>query len=171
MVGFPHWPLTDKNARPRVLSRRRCTQRTGRKPPSFRTLPPVGERGPPSARGVTTATTDLPSPGYVAIMIEMIHDVRIIPLEAVRICHRTFTNARIRRPLGRHTHGVETTNLNRQDSVPRQVSSPAARPQTFPAERQDASHRAFPPRTDPETILYEFTVDDSRDLYEPWTAH
>ena len=99
---------------------------------------------------------------YVAIAIEMIHDVRIIPLD-------TFVNKRPHLPsnvqqwLGDargHWEGntlvVETTNFTDKTRF-RNTSDKLRLTERFT-------------RTDPDTILYEFTVDDPATYTKPWTA-
>ncbi len=99
---------------------------------------------------------------YVAIAIEMIHDVRIIPLD-------TFMNKRPHLPsnlqqwLGDargHWEGntlvVETTNFTDKTRF-RNTSDKLRLTERFT-------------RTDPDTILYEFTVYDPATYTKPWTA-
>ena len=107
------------------------------------------------------------SPGYVMILVEMVHDARIIPIFA------SATEARAnRRPevlqqymgdsVGWYEDGalvVETINVNPQQM---QQSSTAITENGRVTER-------FTRYSDSE-IVYRFTVEDS-DLYsQPWTA-
>jgi hypothetical protein len=97
-------------------------------------------------------------PGYVAIMVEMIHDVRIIPLDT-----RPHLPSGVRQWLGDsrgHWEGntlvVDTTNFT--DKTRFRGSS----------ENLHLTERFT--RTDPDTILYEYTVNDSATWTKPWTA-
>jgi len=96
--------------------------------------------------------------GYVAIMVEMIHDVRIIPLDG-----RPHLPSGVRQWLGDargHWEGntlvVETTNFT--DKTRFRGSS----------ENLRLTERFT--RTDPDTILYEYTVNDPATWTKPWTA-
>ena len=96
--------------------------------------------------------------GYVAIMVEMIHDVRIIPLDG-----RPHLPSGVRQWLGDargHWEGntlvVETTNFT--DKTRFRGSS----------ENLRLTERFT--RTDPDTILYEYTVHDPATWTKPWTA-
>jgi len=98
------------------------------------------------------------APGYVVILVEMIHDARIIPLDS-----RPHVNAGIRQWMGDsrgHWEGntlvVETTNFNDKTRFQR------AGPNMHLVERFT--------RTAPDTITYEFTVDDPSAFAKPWTA-
>ncbi len=95
-------------------------------------------------------------PGYVVILIEMIHDVRIIPLDG-----RPHLPQNIRQWLGDsrgHWEGktlvVDTTNFT--DKTPFRGS-----------DRNLHLVERFT-RTDAETILYEFTVDNPTAFTRYW---
>jgi hypothetical protein len=97
-------------------------------------------------------------PGYVTIVVEMIHDARIIPLDG-----RPHLPQNVRLWLGDsrgHWEGntlvVETTNFT--DKTPFQGSGKDMRL----VERFT--------RTAPDTILYQFTVNDPATFAKPWTA-
>jgi hypothetical protein len=97
-------------------------------------------------------------PGYVTILVEMIHDVRIIPLDT-----RPHVDANVRQWMGDprgHWEGntlvVETTNFNDKTRFQR------AGQNMHLVERFT--------RTAPDTITYEFTVDDPSAFTRPWTA-
>jgi hypothetical protein len=97
-------------------------------------------------------------PGYVVIFIEMIHDVRIIPLDG-----RPHFPQRIRQWLGDsrgHWEGntlvVDTTNFTDKTHF-------------RGADRNLHLIERFT-RVDPSTILYEFTVDDPTVFTKPWKA-
>jgi hypothetical protein len=96
--------------------------------------------------------------GYVAILQEMIHEVRIVPLDG-----RPHLPANIRSWMGDsrgHWEGntlvVDTTNfIGKSDLAPFDQN-------LHLVERFK--------RVDPDTILYEFTVDDPTVFTKPWSA-
>ena len=97
-------------------------------------------------------------PGYVTILVEMIHDTRVIPLDG-----RPHLPAGIRQWMGDprgHWEGntlvVETTNFNDQTRFQRSSQNMRL------VERFT--------RTAPNTIMYEFVVDDPATFTRPWTA-
>ena len=97
-------------------------------------------------------------PGYVAIVVEMIHDVRMIPTDG-----RPHLPSNIRQWLGDsrgHWEGntlvVDTTNFN--DKTRYRGST----------ENMHLTEKFT--RVDADTILYEFTVDDPATFTKPWTA-
>src|SRR5580658_780055 len=98
------------------------------------------------------------TPDYVMITIEMIHDVRIIPL--VVLLHLPPS---MRKWLGdsvghweNNTLVVDTTNFTDQTHF-------------HGSDRNLHLIERFT-RTGPETILYQFTVDDPTAFVKPWTA-
>jgi hypothetical protein len=98
------------------------------------------------------------SPGYVTILVEMIHDARIIPID-----QRPHVDAGVRQWMGDprgHWEGntlvVETTNFNDKTRFQRSGAN------MHLVERFT--------RTAPDTITYEFTVDDPSAFTKPWTA-
>ena len=102
------------------------------------------------------------TPGYVVILIEMIHDARIIPLDG-----RPHTNRGIRQWLGDSrgrwegdTLVVETTNLTQVAG--RSVTVYGASETTHLIERFT--------RVDENTIDYEFTLTDPTEYHSDWTA-
>jgi hypothetical protein len=97
-------------------------------------------------------------PGYVAIDIEMIHDVRIIPTDG-----RPHLPPEIRQWMGDsrgHWEGntlvVDTTNFTDKTR--------------YRGSTQNMHLTEKFTRMDPDTILYEFTVDDPGTFTKPWTA-
>jgi hypothetical protein len=103
------------------------------------------------------------SPGYVAIVVEMIHDVRIIPVVSGPSDGRPHLPSNVRQWLGDprgHWEGntlvVETTNFTGKTRF-RNTSDKLRLTERFT-------------RTDADTILYEFTVDDPATYTKPWTA-
>jgi hypothetical protein len=98
------------------------------------------------------------SPGYVMILTEMIHDVRVIPLDG-----RPHVSPNIRQWLGDsrgHWEGntlvVETTNFNGKN------------PLRGSSENMHVTERFT--RADADTILYKFTVEDESTWASTWTA-
>jgi hypothetical protein len=97
-------------------------------------------------------------PGYVAILNEMFHDVRVIPVDG-----RSHLPQNIRQWRGDsigHWEGntlvVDTTNFTNQT------------PFHGSTENLHVVERFT--RTSAETILYEFTVDDPATWVKPWSA-
>jgi hypothetical protein len=97
-------------------------------------------------------------PGYAVILVEMIHDARIIPIDS-----RPHVDSKIRGWLGDsrgHWEGntlvVETTNFNDKTRFQRA------------SENMKLVERFT--RTAPDTVMYEFTVDDPSAFTKPWTA-
>jgi hypothetical protein len=96
--------------------------------------------------------------GYVIIVVEMIHDARIIPID-----NRPHIPGTVRQWLGNsvgHWEGntlvVETSNFT--DKTPFQSSS------------KDMKLTERFTRTDADTLTYEFTIDDPSTYLRPWTA-
>src|SRR5216684_2496797 len=97
-------------------------------------------------------------PGYVVILTEMIHDVRIVPLDG-----RPHLPQHIRKWLGDSrgrwdgsTLVVDTTNFTDKTH--------------FRGADQNLHLIERFTRVDPNTILYEFTVDDPAAFTKPWKA-
>jgi hypothetical protein len=98
------------------------------------------------------------TPDAIVIRIEMIHDVRIIPLDG-----RPHVGENIRELMGDsrgHWEGntlvVDTTNFSDQTDFRN-------------AGRNMHLTERFT-RVDPDTILYEFTVDDPTTFTRPWSG-
>ena len=96
--------------------------------------------------------------GYVMILVEMIHDVRIIPID-----NRSHLPGEVRQWLGNavgHWEGntlvVETTNFTDKAS--------------FRGSSKDMKLIERFTRTDPDTLMYEFTIDDPSTYIRPGTA-
>jgi hypothetical protein len=115
--------------------------------------------GPPMLAGAYNNNYQIVQiPGYVMILVEMIHDVRIIPLDG-----RPQLPQNVRQWTGSyrgHWEGetlvVETTNFNGKN--PFQGSS----------ENMRLTERFT--RVDKNTIRYQFTVDDPSTWTRPWSA-
>jgi hypothetical protein len=98
------------------------------------------------------------APGYVMILVEMIHDVRIIPTDG-----RPHLAFNVRQWLGDsrgHWEGgtlvVETTNFSDKNSF-------------HGSDSQMKLIEKFT-RTGPDTIMYEFTVQDPTAFTRDWTG-
>ena len=98
------------------------------------------------------------APGYVAMLNEMIHDVRMIPLDG-----RPHIGPRIRQWRGDSrgrwegtTLVVETTNFTEKTN--------------FNGSTEDVRVIERFTRVAPDTLNYEFTVSDPRSYARPWTA-
>ena len=123
-----------------------------------------GRAGPPINSGGYNNNIQLfQTPGYVAILNEQIHSVRVIPLDG-----RPHLGSGIRQWMGDsrghwedETLVVETTNFNGKYAQ-------AGRPTLTSSERQSLIERFT--RMDAETLLYEYTVTDLATWADPWTA-
>jgi hypothetical protein len=98
------------------------------------------------------------APGYVMILFELAHDVRIIPLDG-----RPHLASSVRQWIGDSrgrwegdTLVVETTNFNGKN------------PLRDSAENMRVIERFT--RVDAENIRYQFTIDDKSTWTKPWTA-
>jgi len=98
------------------------------------------------------------APGYVMILVEMVHDARIIPLDG-----RPHVAAPVREWLGDsrgHWEGntlvVETTNFNEKTR--------------FRGADENLKLVERFTRTNPDIITYEFTVSDPTAFTKPWSA-
>jgi len=98
------------------------------------------------------------SPGYVMILVEMIHDVRIIPLDG-----RPHASPHIRQWMGDprgHWEGetlvVETTNFSGKN------------PLRDSGENMRVIERFT--RVSDDTIQYTFTIEDESTWVRPWSA-
>lgn len=98
------------------------------------------------------------TPGYVMILVEMIHDARIIPLDG-----RPHVAPSVRQWLGDsrgrwegNTLVVETTNFNDKSG--------------FRGADENLKLVERFTRSQPGTITYEFTVSDPTAFTKPWSA-
>jgi hypothetical protein len=127
---------------------------------------PIGSRciimagaGPPMMNAGYNANYQIvQAPGYVMILTEMIHDVRIIPLDG-----RPQPNQKVRQWTGvsrgrweGQTLVVETANFNGKN------------PFRGASENMRVTERFT--RTAEDTILYKFTIDDAATWAKPWSA-
>ncbi len=114
---------------------------------------------PPVSTGYNNTYQILQTPGYVAILVENIHDVRIIPLDG-----RAPLDERIRQWNGDsrgHWEGetlvVETGNFSDETE------------HRFPSSKNLRAVERFT-RVDENTIHNEFTIEDPATYTKPWTA-
>jgi hypothetical protein len=157
----PLSPEGQKRAAERAEARRRMgapTDAVQNQPLSVRCI--IMDRiGPPMLAGAYNNNYQIVQvPGYVMILVEMIHDVRIIPLDG-----RPQLPQNVRQWTGSYrghwdgeTLVVETTNFNGKN--PFQGSS----------ENMRLTERFT--RVDEHTIRYQFTVDDPSTWTKPWSA-
>jgi len=98
------------------------------------------------------------SPGYVTILIEMIHDARVIPLDGSS--HITSSVRQWRGDSRGHweadTLVVETTNFTGKTAF------------RGSGEKMRVIERFK--RMDADTLLYQYTVDDPSSFEKPWTV-
>jgi hypothetical protein len=106
----------------------------------------------------------LQTPTHVAIVVEMIHDARIIPIDG-----RAQTPSEIKQWLGRsrgHWEGntlvIETRNVTDKAFEPGGAAMYAVGGDVTLTERFT--------RTGPDTIDYQFTVDAPKIYTRPWTV-
>ena len=96
------------------------------------------------------------TPGYVMILVEMVHDVRMIPTDG-----RPHGN--IRRWLG--------DSVGRWEGDSLVVDTINFKPQVnFRGSSENLHVIERFTRTDANTILYKFTVDDPTTWTKPWSA-
>jgi len=113
--------------------------------------------GPPMTPGAYNNNVQLlQTPGYVVILNEMVHSARIVPMDG-----RAHGNIRQWKGDSRgHWEGdtlvVDTINFKRETNVAGTSAN------THLIERFT--------RTGPDTLAYEFTVDDSTMWTKPWKA-
>ena len=114
---------------------------------------------PPISTGYNNTYQIFQAPGYVAILVENIHDVRIIPVDG-----RPRLGDDIRQWNGDsrgHWEGdsliVETTNYS------------DATQHRFPSSRNTRAVERFT-RVNDNLIDYQFTIEDPTVYTEPWTA-
>jgi hypothetical protein len=114
---------------------------------------------PPISTGYNNTYQIFQTPGYVAILDENIHDVRIIPLDG-----RPHLGSNIRQWNGDsrgHWEGntlvVETTNYSDKTEL------------RFPSSKNTRAVERFT-RVSDDLIDYQFTIDDPTLYTRPWTA-
>lgn len=118
------------------------------------------QRAPPVPSGYNNTYHIVQAPGYVAILNEMIHDVRIVPLDP-----RPPVDGRIRQWNGdsrghweNDTLVVETTNYRDTTTW-----------RGFPGSRALRAVERFT-RVDADTIDYRYTIDDKTTYTRPFSV-
>ena len=156
-------PNQTEDARTRSAQRREANRGSAYDGPENR---PLAERcivwpneGPPMLPSAYNNNYQIvQSPGYVVILLEMIHDVRVIPTDG-----RDHLPDSVRQWLGdsvghweQDTLVVETTNFNDR------MNFRGANVNLRVIERFT--------RTDEDTLMYEFTVEDPTTWELPWSG-
>ena len=95
-------------------------------------------------------------PGYVVILNEMVHNARIIPLDGRAHGEIRQWSGDSRGRWEGETLVIETRNFLRETSLG------GSSQDTYLVERFR--------RMDPDTVMYEFTVEDPNNFTRPWTA-
>jgi hypothetical protein len=105
------------------------------------------------------------SPGYVAIVSEMIHETRIIPLDGSPLSNIRQWNGESRGRWEGNTLVVETTNYNNKGWIATNVASGRIKG----IAQSEALHviERFT-RVDANTIQYEVTIEDPNIYTKPW---
>src|ERR1700704_3397393 len=113
--------------------------------------------GPPMTPGAYNNNFQLlQTPDYVVILTEMVHDARIVPLDGRPHLSIRQWKGDSRGHWEGNTLVVDTTNFKRETSLPGSSAN---------------THLIEPfTRTDANTLLYEFTVEDPSMWTRPWTA-
>ena len=113
--------------------------------------------GPPMHPGAYNNNFQLfQTPQYVVILNEMVHDARIVPLDGRPHGHIRQWKGDSRGHWEGNTLVVDTINFKRETSLPNSSAN------IHLVERFT--------RTDADTLLYEFTVEDPTMWTRPWTA-
>ena len=150
-----------KRAADRAAERKRMgatTDAVQNMPVGSRCLIMAGSGPPMMTAGYNTNYQIVQGAGYVMILVEMIHDARIIPIDS-----RAPLPENVRQWMGDsrgHWEGdtlvIETTNLNGKN------------PFRGSSEHMRVVERLT--RLDASTLGYRFTVDDPATWAAPWTA-
>src|SRR5262245_25653721 len=113
--------------------------------------------GPPMHPGAYNNNMQLfQTPDYVVILTEMVHDARIVPMDGRPPLRIRQWQGDSRGRWEGDTLVIETKNFKRETSLPGSSAS------THLIERFT--------RTDADTLLYEFTINDPTVWTRPWTA-
>ena len=120
--------------------------------------------------GYNNAYQIIQTPGYVVLVLEMIHETRIIPIDG-----RPKLGAGIKQwngePRGRwegNTLVVESTNYNDKGSIG--TSAATGRMRGIPQSPSMKVTERFTP-VGPDTIDYRVTIEDPKVYSKPWTVH
>jgi hypothetical protein len=157
----PLTPEGQKRAADRAAERRRLgptTDAVQNMPVGTRCLIMAGSGPPMMNAGYNSNYQIVQGQGYVMILVEMIHDARIIPIDT-----RAPLPENMRQWMGDsrgHWEGdtlvIETANLNGKN------------PFRGSGERMHVTERLA--RIDANTLSYRFTIDDPSTWTAPWTA-
>jgi hypothetical protein len=157
----PLTPEGQKRAADRAAERRRAgatTDAVQNMPIGTRCLIMAGSGPPMMNAGYNSNYHIVQGQGYVMILVEMIHDARIIPTD-----NRAALPENMRQWMGDsrgHWEGdtlvIETTNLNGKN------------PYRGSSEKMKVTERIA--RVDANTLSYKFTIDDPATWTQPWTA-
>jgi hypothetical protein len=119
--------------------------------------------------GYNNAYQIIQTPGYVILVLEMIHETRIIPIDG-----RPRLGAAIKQwngePRGRwegNTLVVESTNYNDKGSIG--TSAATGRMRGIPQSSSMKVTERFTP-VSPDTIDYRVTIEDPKVYTRPWTV-
>jgi len=158
----PLTPEGQKRNADRAAERRRMgatTDAVQNMPIGTRCLIMAGSGPPMMNAGYNSNYQIVQSPGYVMILVEMIHDARIIPLEGKQAALPETMRQWMGDSRG-HWDGdtlvIETTNLNGKN------------PFRGSSDRMKVTERLS--RVDANTLSYRFTIDDPATWTQPWTA-
>jgi hypothetical protein len=128
----------------------------------------TGHAGPPMLNAGYNSTYQIvQAPGYVMILVENNHIVRLIPLDGrpgLPPTVRGWTGISRGRWEG-NTLVIETSNLNTALSTPG-----TAQAAFWAAMSENMRVTEWLTRVDANTIQYRFTVDDPATWTKPWTA-
>jgi len=157
----PVTPEGQKRQADRAAERRRMgatTDAVQNMPVGTRCIIMAGSGPPMMPAGYNSNYQIVQAPGYVMILTEMIHDVRIVPLDG-----RPQLPQNVRQWIGSsrgrwegNTLVVETTNFNGKNP--------------FQNASDDIRVTERFTRVDADTIDYRFTVEDEKTWARPWTA-
>ena len=112
--------------------------------------------GPPMVSSAYNNKQILQIPGYVVILNEMVHNTRIIPLDGRPHGEIPQWAGDSRGRWEGETLVVETRNFLRETSLG--------------GSSKDTSLVEQFRRVDPDTLMYEFTVENPNNFTRPWTA-
>jgi hypothetical protein len=105
------------------------------------------------------------APGYVAIVSEMIHETRVIPLDGRPLSNIRQWNGESRGRWEGNTLVVDTTNYNNKGWIATNVASGRIKG-IAQSEALHVVERLT--RVDKDTIQYEITIEDPNIYTEPW---
>ena len=105
------------------------------------------------------------APGYVAIVSEMIHETRIIPLDGQPLSKVRQWNGESRGRWEGNTLVVETSNFNGKGWIATNMATGRIKG-IAQSEALRITERFT--RVDPDTIQYEITIDDPNIYTRPW---